>query len=157
GPLGGRDDADPQPMLAVDEEARSRVDALLGSDDDILAISPGSIWGTKRWTPEGFAAVARAASGLGLRPVLVGSPDEEALGRAIADLAGGSLPVLAGKTGLRELVALLARSKALVVNDSGPGHVASAVGTPVVAIFGPTVPAFGYTPFGSRNLIVEHE
>jgi heptosyltransferase-2 len=63
--------------------------------------------------------------------------------------------VLAGTTGLPELVALLARAKALVSGDSGPGHVASAVGTPVVAIFGPTVPAFGYTPWGERNVIVE--
>ncbi|HEX4825498.1 MAG TPA: lipopolysaccharide heptosyltransferase II [Candidatus Polarisedimenticolaceae bacterium] len=155
GPLGGRPDADPQPMLAVHEAARSRIHKLLGDGDDLLAISPGSIWGTKRWTPEGFAAVARSAKDMGLRPVLVGSPDEADLCRSIADLAGG-VPVLAGTTNIPDLVALLARSKALVVNDSGPGHVASAVGTPVVAIFGPTVPAFGYTPFGPRNMIVEN-
>lgn len=64
--------------------------------------------------------------------------------------------MLAGKIGLGDLAALLARARALVVNDSGPGHVASAVGTPVVAVFGPTVPAFGYTPWGERNTIVEH-
>jgi heptosyltransferase-2 len=64
--------------------------------------------------------------------------------------------VLAGRTGIPELTALLARSRALLVNDSGPGHVASAVGTPVVAVFGPTVPAFGYTPYGAANRVVEH-
>src|SRR5262249_39514679 len=77
--------------------------------------------------------------------------------RKVADLAGGGVAVLAGTTDVRDLVALLARARALVVNDSGPGHVASAVGTPVVSIFGPTVPAFGYTPFGGRNVIVEHD
>jgi len=161
-PLGGRPDADPQPMLPVDDAARAHVAAMLRSygieeGDDLLAIAPGSIWGTKRWTPEGFAAVARAATGRGLRPVLVGSPDEEPLCRTIDGLAGGGTPVLAGSTDVRDLVALLARSRALVVNDSGPGHVASAVGTPVVAVFGPTVPAFGYTPYGPGRVIVEHE
>ena len=161
-PLGGDpESADPTPVLAVDDVARARVHALLarqgiGVEDGVVAIAPGSIWGTKRWTPEGFAAVARAVLLRGLRPVLVGSPDEAALCTAIAERAGGSVPVLAGATGVADLTALLARSRALIVNDSGPGHVASAVGTPVVAIFGPTVPAFGYTPFGAAHRIVEH-
>ncbi len=154
--------ADPTPLLAVDGVASSKINRLLlqsgiSSNDAILAVSPGSIWGTKRWTPVGFAEVVRAAPGLGLRPVLVGSPDEEELCQQIAKLSGARAPVLAGATGLPELIALLARARVLVVNDSGPGHVASAVGTPVVAIFGPTVPAFGYTPWGPKNVIVEYE
>lgn len=157
---GGDPDADPRPLLAVLPEARARIDALLsaegiGPDDAVLAIAPGSIWGTKRWTPEGFAAVVRDSRALGLRPVLVGSPAEATLCNEVAARAGGSVPVLAGRTGIPDLAALCARSRALVTNDSGPGHVASAVGTPVVAVFGPTVPAFGYTPFGERNRIVE--
>jgi heptosyltransferase-2 len=74
----------------------------------------------------------------------------------VSALAGGGIPNLAGRTRPPELTALLARSRAIVTNDSGPGHVASAVGTPVVAVFGPTLPAFGYTPWGARNRIVEH-
>lgn len=147
--------ADPAPELAVAPGAAARVEALLldhgiAASDRVLAIAPGSVWGTKRWTPEGFRAVIDAAPSRGLRPVLVGSPDERALCEAI-----GGAPVLAGTTRVPELTALLARSRALVTNDSGPGHVASAVGTPVVAVFGPTVPSFGYTPFGERNRIVE--
>ena len=161
-PLGGNpESAAPQPSLAVLPDASAVIEGLLGeagigSSDRVLAISPGSVWGTKRWTPEGFAAVVRAAPSLGVVPVLVGSPDEAALCRAIASLAGVPVPVLAGRTGIPELTALLARSRALLVNDSGPGHVASAVGTPVVAVFGPTVPAFGYTPYGDANRVVEH-
>jgi heptosyltransferase-2 len=162
-PLGGDPEAaDPRPVLAVGEQARARVASLLSTagiaeGEDVLAIAPGSIWGTKRWTPSGFADVARAAARLGLRPVLVGSPDERALCLAIAETAGEGVSVLAGSTGPADLAALLARSRALVGGDSGPGHVASAVGTPVVAIFGPTVPAFGYTPYGSAHRVVEHE
>ena len=152
--------ADPTPSLPVRDASRMKVDALLeaqgiGPDEPILAVAPGSIWGTKRWTPSGFAEVIRDAPRFGLSPVLTGSPDEEALCREVAKLSGVDVPVLAGSTGLPELVALVARAKALVCGDSGPGHVASAVRTPVVAIFGPTVPAFGYTPWGERNVIVE--
>jgi heptosyltransferase-2 len=160
-PFGGNPEAaDPRPVLGVDDRARARVTAILaregiGGGDRIVAISPGSIWGTKRWTPEGFAAVARHAAASGLRPVLVGAPDEAALCAAISAEAGGGIPVLAGATGVQDLTALLAVARALVVNDSGPGHVAAAVGTPVVAVFGPTVPSFGYVPFGPAHRIVE--
>lgn len=161
GPAGGDPEiADPTPTLPIREEARAKVDALLAAEgvspgEPVVAVAPGSIWGTKRWTPSGFAEVVREAPRLGVRAVLTGAPDEEALCREVAILAGGNVPVLAGTTGMPELAALLARARALVSGDSGPGHVASAVGTPVVAIFGPTVPAFGYTPWGERNVIVE--
>jgi heptosyltransferase-2 len=152
--------ADARPELAVLPEAQARIASLLaaegiGERDAVLSIVPGSIWGTKRWTTSGFGALARAARALGLRPVLVGSPAEAMLCNEVAALAGGGVPVLAGRTGIPDLAALCARSRAVVTNDSGPGHVAAAVGTPVVAVFGPTVPAFGYTPFGEAHRIVE--
>ena len=160
GPAGGDPLADATPELAVLPAAAAAVAAALREDgvpDDapLLAVAPGSTWGTKRWTPEGFASVVVAAAGRGLHPVLVGSPGERALCAEVGTLAGGGIPNLAGRTSPPELTALLARSQALVTNDSGPAHVASAVGTPVVAVFGPTVPAFGYTPFGEQHRIVE--
>ena len=160
-PAGGDPErADPAPMLPVPASARERVRSRLaregiGDGDRVLALAPGSVWGTKRWTPEGFAEVAAAAQARALRPVLVGSPEEAALCREVARLAGG-VPVLAGDLSIPDLVAVLARASALVSNDSGPGHVAAAVGTPVVSLFGPTVPAFGYTPWGPSHRIVEH-
>ena len=160
-PAGGDPAADPTPGLAVLPEASAKVSAALAEDGvapdaALLVLAPGSTWGTKRWTREGFAAVVTAAPERGLHPVLVGSPDERALCQEVGALAGGGIPNLAGRTGPPELTALLARARALVTNDSGPAHVASAVGTPVVAVFGSTVPAFGYTPWGARNRIVEH-
>ncbi len=153
--------ADPRPELAVAAEARERVRSLLASAgvgvaDALLAIAPGSIWGTKRWLPEGFASIARASASRGLVPVLVGSPDERALCDEVSAASGARAINLAGRCGIPELAALLATARALVSNDSGAGHVASAVGTPVISIFGPTVPAFGYTPYGAANRIVEH-
>jgi heptosyltransferase-2 len=74
----------------------------------------------------------------------------------VARAAGALAANLAGRCRIPDLAAVLARSRALVSNDSGAGHVASAVGTPVISIFGPTVTSFGYTPFGDANRIVEH-
>ncbi len=161
-PVGGSPErADPTPELPVGDETRESVLSVLAEEgvaagEALLALAPGSIWGTKRWTPEGFAEVARAGRSRGLRPVLVGSPADRELCERIASLAGEGAVVLAGTTSIPEMAAVLSMSRALVTNDSGPGHVASAVGTPVVAVFGPTVPAFGYTPYGEANRIVAH-
>ncbi|MBP7149490.1 MAG: lipopolysaccharide heptosyltransferase II [Acidobacteria bacterium] len=161
GPLGGDpESADPTPELAVLDDARAEVLHLLGeagvpAGAQLVGIAPGSIWGTKRWLPERYAELARALREDGARPLLLGSPAERELCERIAAQAGDVAPVLAGRTSVPQLTALLSLCAALVTNDSGPGHVASAVGTPVVAVFGPTVPAFGYTPFGPRNAVVE--
>ena len=70
-------------------------------------------------------------------------------------MSGLGVPVLAGSTAVPELVALLARARLVVANDSGAAHVASAVGTPVVSIFGPTAPELGYAAYGPATLVVE--
>jgi heptosyltransferase-2 len=108
----------------------------------------------KPWSPTGFAAVAAAASRLGLRPVLLGSPDERELCEAVALGSGVRPPVLAGRLEVAGMVALIERARALVANDSGPGHVASAVGTPVVTIYGPTSPEHGCAPWGDDHRAV---
>ena len=162
GPLGGQPTrADPRPSLAISPAADRRVRKLLRAQRispqcEILCLAPGSVWATKRWVPEGFAEVLQASRRLGLTPLLIGSPGERELCEQVNALAGEPAPVLAGQTGVRELIALLARARVLVGNDSGPAHVASAVGTPVVSIFGSTAPAMGYAAFGPRTRVVEH-
>ncbi len=161
-PLGGDPDrADRRPELAVLGEARERVERILeehgiGGEEPLLVVAPGSVWGTKRWTPEGYAEVVRAAAARGLRPILVGAERERPLCGTILEMAGGAGVSIAGRTSVPDLTALIARARGIVTNDSGPAHVASAVGTPVVAIFGPTVPAFGFVPWGEASRIVEH-
>ncbi|HZT72861.1 MAG TPA: lipopolysaccharide heptosyltransferase II [Terriglobales bacterium] len=98
----------------------------------------------KRWLPERFAATAAALAAGGAQVVLIGGGDERALAarvraRAVADGAPEARVVdLAGETSLAELLALLTLCDLLIANDSGPMHLAAALGTPVVAIFGPT-------------------
>ena len=123
-----------------------------------VVIAPGSVWETKRWRQEGFVEVARALARRGERVLLVGSPADRPLCEAIAAAAElDAADVLAGSISLAELVALCSLARRVVANDSAPLHIAEAVATPVTAMFGPTVPGFGFGPVlaGSAALGVE--
>jgi heptosyltransferase-2 len=161
-PLGGDPDAaDPRPSLAVPAAAREWVARTLTEvgvrpDAPLVAIAPGSARPTKRWLPAGFAELARAAARRGLVPVLAGGSAERASCAEIAAAAGGLALDLCGRTDVARLAALLARASAVVANDSGAAHVAAAVGTPCVVVYGPTSPAAGYAPLGAVVESVAH-
>jgi heptosyltransferase-2 len=131
--------------LAVTEEEREAMATRLASlgierGAPIVAINPGATYGSaKRWYPDRFAAVADTLSAeWSARVVVVGSAAESPLAGEI-EAATRNPPVnLAGKTTVRELMALLSLSSFLVTNDSGPMHIGAALGVPLVAIFGPT-------------------
>ena len=131
--------------LAVTEEEREAMAKRLASlgierGAPIVTINPGATYGSaKRWYPDRFAAVADTLSAeWSARVVLVGSAAESPLAGEI-EAATRYPPVnLAGKTTVRELMALLSLSSFLVTNDSGPMHIGAALGVPLVAIFGPT-------------------
>jgi ADP-heptose:LPS heptosyltransferase len=106
-----------------------------------IVIAPTSQWETKEWLPQRFAEVARHVIAAGRGVVLIGSVEERARCAAIAAAAPGILD-LAGRTGLLELAAVIRRSAVCLTNDSGPMHLAAALGRPVVAIFGPTNPVW---------------
>jgi heptosyltransferase-2 len=105
-----------------------------------VGLNPGAAYGSaKRWIPARYAAAAeRIAGERGARIVLVGGEAE----RPLADAIAAALPAppldLCGRTSLAELVGVLSRLDLLLTNDSGPMHLASALGTPLVAVFGPT-------------------
>jgi len=106
-----------------------------------VAVVPGSVWPTKRWSAERYAALAaRVAARLDLPVVLLGSRDEIELCETVAAGAGSGARVAAGQTTLGQMAALISRATLYVGNDSGPTHIAMAVDTPTVAIFGPTDP-----------------
>jgi lipopolysaccharide heptosyltransferase II len=101
-------------------------------------LMPGTNWETKRWPVERFAAlVAPLRERFGLESVVAGGPGDAALAAPIEQAGGINL---AGKTTLRQLVALLERAALVVANDSGPMHIAAALGRPLVTPFGPTSP-----------------
>jgi heptosyltransferase-2 len=154
----GRTASDASTVAAVDlaltAEDRAAADAWLrerGVGAGFVALAPGSIWGTKRWP--GYAELAAA---LDAPVVVVGGREDAPLAELVIAAAPGRAHSAAGTLGLRTAAALIARAGVLVTNDSAPLHLATAVGTPVVAIFGPTVPAFGFGPRGPRDIVVEH-
>jgi heptosyltransferase-2 len=157
----------PAPSLQLTAADVAAADALLRSvhiTPPFVALAPGSRWGSKRWPH--YAALARQ---LVMRTdvILVGGADDATL----ADTIIGAIPVspglpdgrgvgrrkvvnACGKLTLRQSAALLQKADVLVTNDSAPLHFAQAVGTPTVAIFGPTIPVFGFGPRGPRDVAV---
>jgi lipopolysaccharide heptosyltransferase II len=121
--------------------------------EPLLAVAPGSIWATKRWPY--FPQLARRLSALG-RVVVLGSDDDGALGAEIAHATSGAAIDATGKLSLLASAELIARCALLVTNDSAPQHLASAMGTPTVTVYGPTVPAFGFGPLAPGSVIAEH-
>ena len=148
-----------RPRLYPSDEDRRKVDGLLrqsgSTSDPIVALAPGSAWGTKRWPY--YVELARRLSD-DYRIAVIGSNADSAIAAAISEAlrpetvinAVGVLPLL----GSAELIG---RAQAIVTNDSAPQHLASAMGTPTLTIFGPTVPEFGFGPLAERNAIAGHE
>jgi Glycosyltransferase family 9 (heptosyltransferase) len=104
-------------------------------------VHPGAASAARRWPAERFAEVARHEAALGREVVVTGSPAERPLALAVARMAG--LPetsVLAGRTDLSDLAAIVAQAGRVVCGDTGVGHLATAFGTPSVLLFGPTPP-----------------
>jgi len=130
----------PDSSLRCPEVWRARAATLLADEGPWIGINPGAFYGAaKRWLPERFAAVADiVARRRGARVVIVGSADERTLAEEIASVLQAPARVLCGETTLAELVGVLSRLKLLLTNDSGPMHLAAALGVPLVAVFGAT-------------------
>lgn len=153
-PLGVRTDGEPR--IFVSEEARTRAEGLLSDvPTPFVAVAPGAKWPTKRWRSEGFAEVIRRLMDGGYGVILVGDEGEEEFSEEVRRMAGRDVPSLVGTTDLPTLAGVLSLASALLGNDSGPVHLANAVGTPVVAIFGPTHPKLGFYPLKGRALTAD--
>jgi heptosyltransferase-2 len=121
----------------------------------LVAFAPGARWMTKRWPEECYAELVAEVSRLGWESVLVGGAEDSEVNAAIARMSRAMPLDLTGALSVIESAALLKRCGALVTNDSAPLHLAEAVGTPVLAFFGPTVKEFGYSPRHERSRIIE--
>ena len=153
---------EPQFHVPVDEENKRKVDSLLerraaiGRDECFVAISPAALWDTKLWDKEKFAKLCdRLIAELNLKLVLTGARADGMLQRIEKSM---TRPVanLGGLTTLRDLAYLFGRASLLITTDSGPMHIAAAVGTPVVALFGPTSPS-RTGPYGRGHTIIRKD
>jgi lipopolysaccharide heptosyltransferase II len=133
----------PQPHLKTSIAKRNASLAALDlkADDRIVALCPGAEYGpAKRWPPSYFAEVARELGKAGDTVLLVGSAKDAPIAEDIVRLSGGACRNLCGKTTLDQAVDVLAAARLAITNDSGLMHVAAALGTPLVAIYGSSTP-----------------
>jgi len=123
------------PELAVSEQERATAAELLPGDGPWVALHAGAGDPRRRWAPERFAAVADRLAAAGVRPVLVGSGADLPASAAVRSYATAPLHDLTGRTGLGTLAAVLGRCAVVVANDSGPLHLARAVGPATVGLY----------------------
>lgn len=147
----------PRPRLYPANAERLAVDDVLrkGPNDDrpLVALAPGSIWGTKRW-PYFPALAAQLIERY--RVTVIGSADDAGLAQEIRAATSDRVVDATGRLPLLASAELIGRCALLVTNDSAPQHLASAMGTPTLTVFGPTVPSFGFGPLAPRAAVVEH-
>jgi heptosyltransferase-2 len=131
----------PEPQLVVPaaDIAAWRQRRGLTDTRRVVALAPGAVGPSKRWTSEGFGAVAAEFARQGFAVWILGGPGEKALVAEINAHAGGVAQDLTGMD-LRDAIIALAAADAALSNDSGLLHVAAAIGTPTVGVFGPTSP-----------------
>jgi heptosyltransferase-2 len=150
----GIEGTNPRPDVALSDGEREAARAAAGKQR-YAVISPSSVWPTKRWPAEGFAAVGDYLRGRGYAVVITGSGNEREACAAVKGAMRSPALDFSGRTTPRELAALVAEGAVLVANDSAPVHLASAFDTATVAVFGATVPAQGFAPLASRSAVVE--
>ena len=146
----------PQDVTAADSVRKLLVRHGI-EPDNYAVLVPGSARKDKHWPVERFATLAdRIWPQFGLSIVAAGNSSEADLANRLKGLADVPVVNLAGQTSLMELVALLKAAKLVVTNDTGPGHIAAALGTPLVMIFGHVNPA-RLSPYGRNDCVVAIE
>jgi heptosyltransferase II len=142
-----------RPRLFPGDAERAAVDALLGAAPDprpIIALAPGSVWATKRWPY--YAQLAKVLAPR-FRIAIVGGLADSPEAASIAHFSGAQ-GVVDGTASLTLLASaeLIGRARLMVTNDSAPQHLASAMGTTTITIFGPTVEEFGFGPLAPHSI-----
>ncbi|SES44020.1 glycosyltransferase family 9 protein [Lentzea albida] len=123
-------------------------------DHPYVVVHPGASAPARTWSPDRWAKAVVALTAAGHRVVVTGGPAEAGLTGHVAGACGSDL---GGRTSLLELAGVLAGAGAVVVGNTGPAHLAAAVGTPVVSLFAPVVPAVRWAPYGRHVLLGDQE
>lgn len=156
--IDGKQEHDYKPKIYLKhkdiEKAQKLFDRNLGTSK-IIGFVVGASKKTKMWQGEKLKNLAldlvKKDNGF---IIFLGSKNEIPVVKRIKEEMNGNYTDLTGKTSLRQLAAVLDKCDVLFTTDSGPMHIAVAVGTPVVAIFGPTIPEFGFTPYDEKSVII---
>lgn len=134
-------------------QVKQKIFSVFNRHDKIISIAPCSVWETKRWPADCFMELIHGLDALKIKVILIGGKDD----RELCDsLAFGNTLNLAGELSLIGSAAAIGISRALVCNDSAPLHLASAVNTPTVAVFGATTPELGFGPLADGSVVIEN-
>ena len=148
-----------KPNLNVDIESKNKIDSFIITNnlEKFVVIAPGSVWATKRWLPENFASLAKLLIDIGYKVILSGSKDDSIIcseiEKAVNDI---NLINSSGKFTINETIYLISKANFIITNDSAPIHFAGLTKTKTVAIFGPTIPEFGFAPVGTDDIIIQN-
>ncbi len=140
--------------MDISKELSKIEKTLIEIHPNTVFIAPGSVWPTKRWSQTGYFEVAKNLVQTGFDIIFVGSKEERALCEELQNKLPSSRNI-AGQTSILDLALLFRKANFLITNDSGAMHIASSVGLPTVAIFGPTTLQQGYEPWQNRSLVIQ--
>jgi lipopolysaccharide heptosyltransferase II len=158
-PLHYRHDGDEGCTISIAEEEKKNVASLLRDqqlslDKLLVTVHTQARWVTKRWAPRKIAELSdRLIERYGAHIIFTGAKDDNPAIEEIVTFMRHKAVNASGRTTLKELAYLLKHSKLMITTDSGPMHIAAAMGTPVVALFGPTAP-WRTGPYTDKALIV---
>jgi heptosyltransferase-1 len=142
----------PLPLLPVDESASGFATGIAAP---FVLLNPGAGWGAKRWPVGRYAVLARSLREAGYCIVINAGPGEDSIAHELSSMLRETSGVTVLHPTLAELIAITRRASLIVAGDTGPLHLASALGRPVVGIFGPTDPARN-GPFGRSFRVLRH-
>lgn len=150
-----------RPELFIGDEERKKIDDFLNEHNfsgDAIALAPGSVWFTKRYPKEKFGRLLELLKQTNEKIFLIGGKNDRELGDfLIAHSQNENAINTAGKLNVLESAELIRRCRLLITNDSAPLHLANAVNTKVVSLWGATIPQFGFFPYGENDIIIETE
>ncbi len=145
------------PSIKVSDDLKEWVSGQL-KGSAFIGLNPGATYGTaKRWYTDRFITlVRRLIKDLKLELLIFGTKAEKDIADEISSSIGNGARNFAGKTNISQLSALISRCKLFITNDTGPMHIADALGVPIVAVFGPTDP-LTTSPFSNKHTIIRKE
>jgi len=144
------------PRIVPDADDIAMIDDIVRGLGDYMVFAPGSVWATKMWPIDYYIELGQAFTEQGFRIIVSGGGDDADICRAVEAGIPGAVDVC-GVLSLRRSAELYRRASVVVTGDSAPQHIASAMGARVVAVFGPTVREFGFTPYGQSGVVVEED
>lgn len=142
---------------AIDGAKRFLADQRLGLERTLVAVVPGAQHATKQWPLRSWQHLVMRLTTTGFDVVVLGGPAEQRLGEDVAAAGAERAASAAGRFDIGGTAALIKHARCVVAGDTGPMHLATAVGAPVVALYGPTVEAFGFFPYHARATVLERD